>query len=105
MLDPAILMQRMAMPALPLAIAAGRSVLTYRASLSFGGLDPFYWAASAGDSPGGWHRVVGVERSFDLATIPLARLPNVSARGGLAYSLDEPYRHKARAYLSLVYRP
>jgi hypothetical protein len=93
------------MPALPLGVAVGRSVLAYHATVSGGGLDPFYWAASLGDASGRWHRVIGLERSFQVATIPLARLPHVSIKGGLAYSLDEPYRHRTRAYLSLSFRP
>ena len=102
--DPDLLPQRITMPALPLGIATGRTFATYRVSLPSLALTPYFWAATAGESLGQWHRVVGLEWTFDINGFTPARLPGVQARLGAGYSLDEPFRKKARVYIGLRYR-
>ncbi|MFN2399976.1 MAG: TolB family protein [Gemmatimonadaceae bacterium] len=104
--DNALLAQRFEMPALPLGIATGRRAAHYRLSLSgFLPLTAYYWAGSAGDEIGTWHRVAGVESAIALDAIPLFGTPAITVRLGAGHSLDEPYRKKTRAYATAVYRP
>ena len=104
LIDPDLLPQRITMPALPLGVATGSRFATYRVSLPSLALTPYYWAASAGESLGQWHRIVGLEWTFDMDGFAPARLPGVHARIGAGYSLDEPFRKKARVYIGLRYR-
>jgi len=103
LLDADLLPQRITMPALPVGLATGRRFATYRVSLPSLALTPYYWAASAGETLGNWHRIVGLEWTFDMDGFAPARLPAVHARIGAGYSLDEPFRKKARVYVGLRY--
>jgi hypothetical protein len=93
------------MPALPFAARTGRRALAVRGTLRMGGLRPYYYTGSAGDGFQRWSRVVGLEAGEDIAPIPLLRVPDARILVGAAYSLDDPYRHRTRLYVSVAYRP
>ena len=103
--DEGIWSQRVPMPALPVGIAAGRSAATARVSLVSGALEPYYWAASAGDAIGSWHRAWGIDVTSRLPPLTIIGLPASRFLAGLAYSIDRPYRHRVQGYLSLAFRP
>ena len=100
--------QWVAMPALPKGVASGPSVFNYRASLEAPPFTWYLWSASTadlGERFTTWHRVIGVEYLQSLARIPLAGTPAARLQVGVGRSLDDPYRHKTRAYLSLILDP
>ncbi|HEX6533302.1 MAG TPA: hypothetical protein VF041_01825 [Gemmatimonadaceae bacterium] len=103
--DPSLLAQRVAMPALPVGVAGGRSMAFWRVTLPRSPLSPYFWSASAGDTPRRWHHVVGVEGAFHTDGLWPVRLPGVRVLGGIGYSLSRPFAHETRAYLSITYRP
>jgi hypothetical protein len=80
-------------------------VLVLRGSTRLGPLAPYYWTASADGGFDRWHRVIGVEAGTDVPATGLLSLPAVRIRGGVACSLDDPWRHRTRAYVSVAYRP
>lgn len=101
--DHALLPQRVTMPALPLGIAGGDAVTTLRLALGADG-GPYYWMGRA-DDIGRWHRVWGMDVELDVPTISFVTLPAIAVRSGMAYSLDEPFRRRLTAHLSVIYRP
>lgn len=103
--DAALLSQRVAVPIYPLDIAAGSTLGAYRVTLTSGVLQPFYLGVSAGDRLTRWHRAIGLDAHVAAVSIPFVALPAVQLDGGLAYSIDAPFRRKTRGYLSVVYRP
>jgi Tol biopolymer transport system component len=108
--DRALLSQRVSVPAVPVGYAAGERLAVYRVSVSripyFTLLaTPYFSWVSAGESLDDWRRVVGIEREVEFESLAFARLPTVRIRGGVGYSLDEPYRRRVGAYLSIAYRP
>ncbi|HEX8274083.1 MAG TPA: hypothetical protein VF615_15705 [Longimicrobiaceae bacterium] len=109
LVDPAILSQRIVMPALPTGTLRGSEVLALRGSAAGRLLPvtPYVWAARTDGSGVGddWHRVLGAERTLDFAAVPYLNLPNTRLLLGLAYSLDRPHRDELRGYFTVVYRP
>ncbi|HEX5832045.1 MAG TPA: hypothetical protein VFY16_13775, partial [Gemmatimonadaceae bacterium] len=107
--DRRLLDQRLHMPALPPGTLDGARAATLRVSTTlFRAVEPYYWIGSGGGAEGEldrWHRVIGAEYAARFPTIGFVRLPGVDARVGAGYSLDEPYRDRLRAYVSVVYRP
>ena len=106
--SPALLSQRIMMPALPATVATGEQILTYRAATSLAGLTPYFWSGSTrrGDVRFQiWHRVLGVD--FDLYQSPLAVLGTPGARllVGVARSLDPPAADQTRAYGVISLQP
>jgi hypothetical protein len=104
--DPAILPQRVAMPALPPGFLRGTRVGTARAELRsqiLGSL--FFWAGDVEGDDRGWFKVVGAETAEDSPPIPFLRLPSASLRVGSAYLLDRPYRGQWRWWMVLGWRP
>ncbi|MDB4948318.1 MAG: hypothetical protein JWM27_967 [Gemmatimonadetes bacterium] len=97
--------QRIAMPGLPLGSLGGSKVLVLRGSTRLGPLTPYCWTASADGGFDRWHRVIGAEAGTDVPATGLLSLPAVRIRAGVAYSLDDPWRHRTRAYASVAYRP
>jgi hypothetical protein len=101
--DRSLLSQRVALPAAPVGVRLGSALHAYRAELPKWGV---YYAGVG--VRGGFRdafRTVGIEQYIALPPIGIVRLPGVRAGGGLAYTLDEPFRHKTRGYLSVIYRP
>jgi hypothetical protein len=108
LIDHDLLSQRVTMPALPEAISVGPSVFAYRISLNVRPLAPYVWAASTAprsQSFETWHRVVGLEWSGAVPAIPVAGTPAARGQIGVGESLDPPFRHRVRAYVSLVLNP
>lgn len=105
LVDPALLSQRLAMPALPFGVAAGRQALEYRVQSSLLGTTVYYAGAAAGDELDEWHRVVGAEWELGVPAITFVALPAVRVLGGVGYSLDEPFRRRPRGYASITYTP
>jgi hypothetical protein len=108
LIERSVLSQRLTMPALPTGVAIGRRVVTYRAAMPLGVFTPFYWGASATLSDGRfarWHRVAGVEVTFDMPAVAVAGTPGGHLVAGVARSVDAPFAHRTQAYLSVVLRP
>jgi hypothetical protein len=103
--DAAIFSQRISMAGLPFGTAAGTQVLALRGSTRLGLLTPYYWAATTSGDLEGWHRVVGAEASYAFTGGNILFLPAARFLAGAAYSLDDPWRHRARIYASVAYRP
>lgn len=103
--DRALMVQRVAMPALPAAVAGGRRFASYRITLPGPGIRPYFWAASAGDAIRRWHQVVGLELEYAAEGLWPVGVSNVHGLIGVGYSLSEPVRHETRGYLGLTYRP
>jgi len=108
LLDPSLLTQRIAMGALPAGVARGSRIFQYRAASSLMGLSPYYWGASTRDGAGRfsvWHRVIGAELAIDQSALPVLGLPGARLLAGIGYSLDEPFAHETRGYLTVTLRP
>ncbi len=106
LLDPALISQRLAMPALEPDAILGDRVWTVRAELAAGlPVTPFFWAGDAMDDGREWYRVAGIEVAETIAGIPYVRLPHVRFRLGLARTLSDPVRNAWRAWVTLGYRP
>lgn len=103
--DPALLAQRVVMPALPVGVAIGTRAASYRVGLSGEGIRPYFWSASVGDELRAWHHVVGLEWSYDVDGLWSVGFPNTRFIGGVGYSLSEPLKHETRGYVALSYRP
>ncbi|GJG87715.1 hypothetical protein tb265_28960 [Gemmatimonadetes bacterium T265] len=103
--DPGVVSQRLAFPALPTAYRAGRSAALSRLTLTGALLTPYAAAAGAGDRPGGWTRVVGVETRAVTPFAPFARAPQSRLVGGVARIFDGPLRDRTRGYVSAVFVP
>lgn len=103
--DDATLTQWVAMPVLPFGALRSNRIASYRLAVGSSTLSPYYWAGSAGAGFDDWMRVVGAEGRAAVPTLPLLRLPAAEATAGVGYSLDEPWRKRLRAYLTLRYRP
>lgn len=107
-IDSSLLTQRVTMGAFPLGIATGDRVVSYRASTTIAGLSPFYWGASVRSGGGrfdAWHRVAGVELTIDQSPVPVLGVPGARLTAGVGRSLDEPFRHETRGYLTIALRP
>ena len=62
LVDPALLSQRLPLPAVPSGYVAGERIWTVRVEgRTSAGIVPFWWAGSAGDELGDWKRVWGIE--------------------------------------------
>lgn len=108
LIDRSLLGQRIAMPALPTGIQVGPSAVTYRVTVRAQPMDFFYWGGSTagvGDRFARWNRVAGFDWTMSLPNFALAGTPAARAEYGVGYSFDAPFRHTARAYVSLVLDP
>jgi hypothetical protein len=106
LLDPAIVAQRIAMPALPAGQLQGDMVRTARAELiGLLPLRPFFWTGSVDGDELGWVHVAGLELEGDADGMPLLRLPSVRFRLGLARILTEPDEGAWRGWAVIGYRP
>lgn len=103
--DDATLTQWIAMPVLPFGALRSDRIASYRLSVGSATLSSYYWAASAGAGSDPWMRVVGAEGRAAVPALPILRLPAAEASAGVGYSLDDPWRKRLRAYLTLRYRP
>ncbi|MFL5560431.1 MAG: TolB family protein [Gemmatimonadaceae bacterium] len=104
-IDTTTVEQWIPMPALPFGALRGRRYASYRVSVGDETLSPYLWAGAAGDSLSRWMRVVGIDGNLSVPPLPFFRLPASAVTAGIGYSIDEPWRKKTRAYISLRYRP
>jgi hypothetical protein len=106
LVDPALLSQRVALPAAPVGVVGGRELYAYRVDAMLGfPLEPYY---AAYGSRGGFRdpfRVLGAERTVDSPAAPFIRLPALRVQLGVAYTFDAPFAYKTRGYLSASFRP
>ena len=106
LVDPVMLPQRIAMPALPVGALVGGRALVARTSLGLGVLTPYYWTVRVDDDVfGGWQRVAGIEGRMSTAAIPFLTLPAAELTGGIGYSIDRPYKGRTTLYVDVTYRP
>lgn len=106
--DRLLLTQRVTMPALPSGIVTGTSAFAYRVSLNAQPLGAYFWSGSAaprGTRFSAWHRVIGLEGSQSVASIPVAGVPAARIVYGVGESLDAPFRRQIRGYLNIVINP
>jgi hypothetical protein len=106
--DSSQLSQRYYMPMFPTGVAIGRELLAWRAAIPVGFWTPFYEGASIADNTRryrDWNRAIGLERRFAFGPMPPALLPRVELRGGVGYTLDAPFRKKARAFFEMRVEP
>jgi hypothetical protein len=104
-IDTTTVEQWIPMPALPFGALRGRRYASYKLSLGGDALAPYFWAGAAGESLTRWMRVLGLDGSLSVPPLPFFRLPASAISAGVGYSIDEPWRKRTRAYLSLRYRP
>ena len=105
---PAVLSQRVFMPALPATVATGDQLVTYRAATSFAGLTPFFWGGSTrtgAERFETWHRVYGADFEVNQSALSVLGTPTVRLLLGAAYSLDAPFAHQTRGYGVISFRP
>jgi hypothetical protein len=108
LVDRLLFTQRVTMPVLPSGIAVGSSALTYRVALNTQPLGAYFWAGSAAPARTrfeNWNRVIGLEGSQSVASIPVAGVPTARVIYGVGESLDAPFRRQIRGYLSVVINP
>ena len=106
-MDSSLVAQRHRMPMYPTAVSLGRSLLAWRASIP-GAWTLFYEAASTAPAlydHARWHRAVGVDTRVAFPMTPVAFIPRVEMRGGVAYTLDEPLARKVRGFVEMMFAP
>lgn len=103
--DDALFSQRLSHPALPLGITGGSEVVAWRVATRYANGELFLWNASARGWRNEQHRLVGLEQNLAMLRIPIVNVPGVSARGGVAYSIDAPFRRELRLYGTLGITP
>ena len=108
LVDPLLLTQRLAMPALPFGVTISEQALVYRAATRLAGLSPYYWGGSGRNGAGRfeqWHRVIGIEYVFDQGPQAVLGTPGGRITAGIGHSLDEPFADRTRGYVTVVLRP
>lgn len=106
-MDSSLLAQRHVMPMYPTAISRGNSLLAWRAAIP-GTWTLFYEAASTAPTlldHAAWHRAVGFDMRLAIPLTPVTFIPRVEMRGGIAYTLDEPFRRKVRGFVEMLFEP
>lgn len=104
--DPAVLSQRLPMPALERGTLRGDEVRTWMAEVE--GLLPltlFYWAGDVANDGRDWQTMTGTRTELDTPPIPYVRLPSVRIETGLAWLLDGPDEGDWRGWLMLGFAP
>jgi hypothetical protein len=108
LVDQATLTQRVVMPALPVGVQVGSSLLAYRASLTPQPLSFYWWEGSTTPLNGTkrrWNRVTGAEWSASVPAMPLIGTPSARAQVGAGLSLDAPLKNRLGVYASLTVNP
>jgi hypothetical protein len=98
LVDGAVFTQRLSHPALPLGITSGTDVIAWRVATRHGGGEVYLWNASARGWRNEQHRLVGYEQRIASMRLPIVNVPGVYAYGGVAYSIDAPFRRELRMY-------
>jgi len=108
LIDQATLTQRVVMPALPVGVQVGSSVIAYRASVVLQPLTWYFWDGSTTPISGAgrrWNRVWGGEWSGIFPAIPLVGTPAARAQIGAGLSIDSPVKNRLGVYASLTLNP
>ena len=108
LMDQATLTQRVVMPALPVGVQVGSSVIAYRASVATPTLVFYFWDGSTTslvENVRRWNRVTGAEWSAAFPPIPLVGTPAARAQVGAGLSLDAPLKNRLGVYASLTLNP
>ena len=106
--DSSLLSQRYSMPMFPTGIATGDALFAWRVAVPGNPWTLFYEGASTAvdiytfDK---WNRALGFDMQFMLPPIPVAFAPRAYSRLGAAYTLDEPFRKKIRAFFEMRMEP
>lgn len=104
--DDALLAQRVAVGALPVAARTGPRAALARAAVRLNGLEPYFLWTQANDAlRGRWLRVAGAEITTVTPFAPFARAPRARVVFGAGYALDEPLKERVRGYARLVFTP
>ena len=105
--DEGTLSQRIALPAMPVGIAAGRAVYELRLARPMFLLPGTLYAHSVGTDwrPDRHSVILGTEYGMSVEHLGAIGLPRVRVLGGVAAILRGPLEHRATAYLSLGWRP
>lgn len=105
LVDPVVVSQRLADPAVPVGWATGERAASVRLAWRSGGGETYYRWTSAGESIGSWKRVFGSELSWSQPPLAFLGLPAVDLTLGVARLLDPPLDGESRLYGSVRYRP
>jgi hypothetical protein len=103
-----LMSQRYSMPMFPTGVATGDALLAWRVALPTSGWTMFYEGASTSTDANvfrKWNRALGLDMRYMLPPVPVAFSPRVQSRGGIAYTLDEPFRKKVRVFLEMRFDP
>ena len=109
LLPRSALANRIVVPALPAGTLLGEDYEGWRAELD--GLLPaqLFWEShrlwSSGLKSTDWFTLAGLEWRFETPPVPLARLPALDLRVGVAQTFDEPFEDETRWWVSVVARP
>lgn len=107
-MDSSLLKQRYTMPMLPTATATGSYLLGWRAAIPANPWTLFYESAAVAPTSSAladWQRVVGIETRYSFGPVPVAFTPRLQARGGVGYTLSDPFRKRVRAFLEMRIEP
>jgi hypothetical protein len=106
-MDSSVMTQRWPMPVLPTGTVRGRALEAWR--VAFPWRYTFYAeGASLGRNTGDfrtWNRAIGVETKVSTMPIPVAFAPAAQVRVGMGFSIDNPYKHRFRAYAAVRLEP
>jgi len=103
--DPAVLSQRVAVPALRWGALQGTDLLTYRVSTTFGAVTPYFWGGTTDPTWDSWVRLVGVELSSALPGLRAAAFPGWRVIAGVSYGLDGVQENALTGYYGISFTP
>ena len=101
--DPALLTQRIAVPALPIGVVSGTQLTDQHLEY---GLDPLVLYFERLGTPGrGPFDLYGAEVRAGSPPVPFLAVPAVAFSTGIGYSISDPFKYKLRAYIAARYEP
>jgi len=106
--DSSVLSQRYDMPMFPTGVAIGDRLLAWRIGVPTSTWTMFFEGASTATKVYAfrkWNRALGMDLKYMLPPVPVAFAPRLYSRGGVAYTLDEPFRKKVRVFLEMRAEP
>lgn len=106
--DSSLFSQRYTFPLLPTGIARGLALFAWRVALPSPTWTLFYEGAATADDVDRirkWNRAIGAEMRYALPPVPPAFSPRIESRGGVGYTLDDPFRRRLRVFLEMQVQP
>ncbi len=103
--DPALLSQRIAVPALPVGVVSGTQLVEQRLEYGLSPLVLYYERLTTPADHDAVHDLYGGEFRYGSPPVPFLAIPAVAFTAGLGYSISDPYKYKLRAYISAQYAP